>query len=397
MRFQRVALPAVLALLTVQSLDAQQAPRRPRLGSDADTNDPVAYFNWGRERLERFPDQAYAAFYWTHRLEPGSPQALYGMWVAQLLRDPRRLVRYIDRDRRTLENDAVMALDSLRLQAEMQDPFFHRGMDELLLLAYAKAAARNEEWFGRSEDAGSSGIVRRTEMFFEETDPYSRGRLYYSQGVMGNALQYYTIALRNRDVDWLWVERGRLLAEVRRLDSARIAIEHALGPAMRDGAAMPHHVFESRAAWQYALGRIHEDRRDTALARIAYEEAIHNNAGYFPANFRLGVLALQQRDTASARFRFGLATTGDRPWWVLTAVAAAMQRIGPQDTVLALLDRATRKEPAAAAGWLLYGQALASANRTPDAIRAYERYLELAPNSDVARAAAAARLAALRN
>lgn len=387
----------LLALLLAQSAIAQNVPRRPRLPAGADTNDAVQYFNFGRERLERYPDQAFGAFYWTYRLEPNSPQALYAMYVARLLDEPgTELVKYLTRDRRTLGQRSIRHLDSMLLNAEMQDPFLHRGMDELVLLAYARAVPRNEEWFGRSEAGGRGGIVRRTEQWFEENDPYLRGRLYYSYNELGNALQYYNIALRNLEVDWLQVERARVFAERRILDSAVGAFTSALHSPSRT-SNMPLHAFEGRYIWLHHLGRAHEDRRDTAQARIAYEEALHLNPTYYPANFRLALLALQQRDTASAIFRVGLATEGDKPYWLLTAAAAVMSRMNKRDTALALLRRAVEQEPYASAGWLLYGQTLATfPNRRQDAIAAYERYLALAPRNDLSRQQAQARLDQLR-
>lgn len=389
-------LPLLPALLLAAAAQAQE-PRRPRLPADADTNDAVAYFRFGEERVERLPEQALAAFYWTYRLEPSSPQALYAQYVARLLRDKQRLVRHVERDPRALSQPQLLAIDSLLLRANMQDPFFHRGMEELLLLAYAQNAPRNEEWFGRSEDYGSAGIVRRMEQHFEQSDPYSRGRLYYSHNELRNALQYYAIALRNQDVAWLHAERGRAWAELRQLDSAKASFERAILLSRQPGQVMAQHPHESRVMWNYALGRIQENRSDLAAARAAYEESLRENPGFSPAALRLGLLAVGTRDSSTALFRLAQATLPPAtPFWILTAAASGMSRIGQQDSVIALLRRATEAEPFASGGWLLYAQTLASAGRNADAIPAYERYIALAPRNDIARAAAITRLQQLR-
>src|SRR5438067_13646829 len=77
----------LLLALAPALLQAQRAPRRPRLGADGDTNDAAAYFQLGLDKAERDPAQAEAAFYWASHLDPLSPQALYALSVARLLKE----------------------------------------------------------------------------------------------------------------------------------------------------------------------------------------------------------------------------------------------------------------------------------------------------------------------
>lgn len=390
----------VLALLPALAAAAasQSPPRRPRLAAEADTNDARAYFQLGIERVERNPSQGADAFYWASRLDPSSPQTLYALAIARLLRDPGLLVRYRERDRRTLASPAARALDSLRFRAEMQDPFFHRGMDQIMLYAYARNAVRREEWFGRSEDFGRSGLVQFIERFFEETDPYGRGQLYYSDHQLSQALQYWALALRSqRGQAWLIADRARAWAELGRLDSARVALDTAIHIAGRPGADLTGHVFESRAAWLYALGRIHEDRRDTAAASAAYHAAVEQDAAYYPAWFRLGALAILARDPPTAIQYLSRATSRpDVQFFALAAVATLYSQLGRGDSTVALLQRATQAEPWASAGWLMYAQALDAIRDSAQALPAYERYLALAPRHDAGAAAATRRVQQLR-
>jgi tetratricopeptide (TPR) repeat protein len=403
-------VPLLLIAASAVSLEAQQAPRRPRLSGDADTNDAAAYFQLGLDKARTDPNGADAAFYWASRLDPMSPQSLYARGIVQILRDPARLVRYQQRDARTLAQPQVRTIDSLRYRAEMADPFFHRGMDELLLFAWGKAASHgSEEWFGTSSSAGAgavsdsrgasnaSGIANALERFLEENDPYGRGQLYYSQGDLRNAVLYLGIAQRNRAADWVWADRARAFMELRQVDSALAnlgqAIESRTGASDDDA----HHVYESTAAWTFALGRVLEDRRDSAAARRAYQRALAADPGYYPATLRLGILALGARDTAAAVGALQDVVRRPDAQFFATAVAATvLSRIGRRDEALAALRRGTEIEPWASSGWLMLGRGLEGASDTTGAVNAYQRYLALAPRGDAARPNATASLGRLR-
>ncbi len=395
----------LLAATLAAPLEAQRAPRRPRLAAEADTNDANAYFQLGLTRLERDPGTAEAAFYWAARLDPMSPQALYAEAVAALLRDPGRLVRHLQRDTRTLAAPAVLAIDSLRFRAEMQDPFLHRGMDEMLLFAFVKAAPRRDEFLGTAGSApvssnGSAstdaGQRDETERYLERNDPYARGQLYYSQGQLRDALQYWAIAMRTHVVDWVWADRARAWVELRQLDSAAAAMREAIRARRGSGDDTPRHVYESSAAWQFALGRILEDRHDTAAAREAYAAAAAADPAYYPATLRLAVLSLQSRDTASASAALDqVVQRPDVQFFACAVAATILDRIGRRDAAVAALRRATDIEPAASAGWLMLARAL-DAGHDAAAAEAYQRYLALAPRNDIGRGTATAALARLR-
>lgn len=391
----------VLALFLLATLaggaEAQRVPRRPRLAADADTNDAIVYFQLGLARVERNADEAAAAFYWAGRLDPASPQALYAQSVALLLADPQRLVRWVHRDERTLRSPAILAIDSLRFRAEMQDPFLHRGMEEALLVSYSKNAVRQDAFVTRSTSAGTSGLAAATEQYFEQEDPALRGLLYYSRNLLRDAQQYWTIALRARDVDNVWADRARAFYEVRQADSALAGYQNALRFSRR-AEADPHHVYESRAVWQYAIGRILEDRRNLEGAREAYERAFAEDEGYYPAMLRLGLVALQTGDTVGAIGALARATTGPNvQFFALTSAATVLSHLQRTDRSVPILRRATDVEPYAATGWLLLGRELVNARDTTGAIAAFEKYLAIAPRNDLSRASTTQALAALRH
>jgi len=385
----------VLAFLAAQA-GAQRAPRRPRLAADADTNDAVAYFQFGLAKVERDPGAAAAAFYWSARLDPESPQTGYAQSVATLLGDPQRLVRWVRRDGRTLTSPPVLAIDSLRLRAEMEDPFLHRGMEELLLMTYAANAGERDLFVNQSSHTGTAGLAAATEQFFEREDPALRALLYYSHGQLANAQLYWSIALRSRDVAFLWAERGRAYYEARQRDSALSAYRNAMRLSRRNQADALH-LYESRTVWQYAIGRILEDRRDFVAARDAYELAFAEDEHYYPAMLRLGVMALQSGDTAGAVGTLARATAApDVQFFALTTAATVLSQIHRTDRSVPLLRRATEVEPLASAGWLLLGRELVNARDSSGAIAAYERYLALAPRNDAGRVSAGQVLAGLK-
>jgi tetratricopeptide (TPR) repeat protein len=376
-------LSLAASLLAIAASHAQQPPRRPNLGRDADTNDARAYFELGRERLERNPEQAAAAFYWAARLDPGSPQTPYAEGIARLLRRTELLVGGRNRDARVLADRNLLAIDSLRFRAELQDPFFHRGLDEAMLSSFIQASAPREQWLLNPQAVGRAGQLAEMERYLESADPYSRGQFYYSRGQLRLALDYWAIALRTRNVDWVYAERARAWHELRQLDSARANMEAALRNARGADAEPRPRVYESRAAWEYALGRILEDLRQHGPAREAYTRALAEDGAYYVAHFRLGVLALAAGDSAGAGRHFEQAVArGDTQYFVLAAVATIYSQLGRHEAAAALLRRATEREPWAAPGHLMLARVLGNTGDTTAARAAYERFTRLAPRND---------------
>jgi tetratricopeptide (TPR) repeat protein len=415
-RAMKRCLVAMLLVLGAAPLVAQRVPRRPRLPAGADTNDAIAYFQFGLSRVELDPSQGEAAFYWAARLDPMSPQAQYALGIARLLKDKGRLIRYEQNDLPVLALPAVRAIDSLRFRAEMIDPFFHRGMDELLLFAWAKEAAHSTDAFlGTSSSAGSGalegnrtvgatstgsnnsgGIAIATEQFLRENDPYALGQLHYSRGELREALQLWSAAQHTLAQDMVWQERARAFAELRQLDSASAMMTAALRHRRGANDDPTLHVYQTIAAWEFARGRVLEDLRDTAGAREAYERSLGSDDNYYPALLALGRLALQQRDTANAAGAIRRAI--DRPdvqFFACTVAATVLDRLGRHDAAVAALRKATQMEPFAPAGWLLLARSLESPRDSAGATAAYQQYLTLAARNDPSRMLATQALARL--
>jgi tetratricopeptide (TPR) repeat protein len=174
--------------------------------------------------------------------------------------------------------------------------------------------------------------------------------------------------------------------EMRQLDSAAAMMTLALARRRGANTDADHHVFASIAAWEYARGRILEDQRDTAKAREAYERSLGEDDNYYPSLLRMGLLALQQHDTANAAGAIRRAI--DRPdvqFFACTIAATVLDRIGRHDAAVEALRKATRVEPLASAGWLLLARSLDTPRDTTGAAAAYQRYLAIAAQADPSR------------
>ncbi len=395
-RFRTLRLLVLLLGVLALPLEAQRAPRRPRLSGDADTNDAVSYFQLGTERLERNPGAAADAFWWATRLDPLSAQVWYGQYQAQLARDASRYVHYVLREARALQVPEVLAIDSLRLRALALDPFLRRGLEEPLLKVYARESIPRDQFMGRGDAIADPEQVHQMERYFIETDPYLAGVFSYSHGELRDAVRYWGNAL-SHEHDWMWAERAVAFVELRQMDSARANLTHAIDRARRGSGDELHHVWETSAAYQCALGRVLEEMRNWAGARDAYQNATAANAAYYPAWLSLGVLGLRTGDTASALAALARELEiQPNDYLAHMTLGAALSNRGQRDSALAHLRRATEIEPWASGGWLLLGRALDAAGDSTQAVASFQKYIALAPRNDPPRLLAGRRIEQLQ-
>ena len=400
MRRQNAAMRAsVLLLLTATVVQAQRPPARPRLAPDADTNDAVAYFQAGLARLAENPDDAAAAFYWSGRLDPSSPQILYARHTALLMTYGNRLMAYMRREPRALRHPDIRRIDSLYYRALMLEPFLVPGLEEQLLLAWMRREIAADQWSYRMWSMPESDLLGNMDTVLSEISPHSRGVLAYSRGQPEHALLYYREALRRRRANHAGIHANRAQAyfALRQLDSARAAMTRAIDTLRAQDTSEIRFVYESKAGWECALGRITEERGDLAAAREAYERALIEDLAYFPAHQRLGQMALREGDTARAVTEFERAVRANENEYLSRAYLGAMLgRLGRARDAVPHLSRATELEPWAAATWLLLGREHDRAADTTAALAAYDRYLALSRRADPPRTAVRARAGELR-
>ena len=391
----------ILLLLTAAALAAPlhaqragEAPRRPALAAEADTNDARAYYRLGRELLLAGRDaDAARAFYWAAQIEPGWADPLYARYVALLMSQPRRLAQYLAGEPRTLADPEVMRIDSLYLRALRMDPFVQRPFEREL--AAVSLRAMLAEYGGMSRHAADDAAAQ----MLRHMPPLLRGRVLAGEGQLVEALRAYDEALRDRrgrhaeSRRHVRHERARMFALVGNdsaaLDELRQAIEAAV-EGERDEVIRP---YDSKAILEHSRGLLHERLGDPAAARQAYAAAAMEDLGYHPAHVRLGLLAIAEGDTAAALSEMDLAAraAGAEPS-VLYTYGALLGQLARLDEAAAQLARAAELAPFYADPWFALGVVRDGQGDLAAARQAYREFLARASRGHRRRAAAEKRL-----
>ncbi len=396
----RTTVMLVLGCLTIVPPCLAQRPRempaRPRLPDGADTNSAVEYFRLGEQRLRYDPEQAEAAFFWAGRLNPEAAEYPYARRVALMLADPQRLLRYVDGDAPILRSMEIRAIDSLLARAYMMDPFFHPRLDDALILEWIRRA------FGRNLGSASGAIDHTT---FEQivldiaaARPADAAWIAYSRRQFPDALRHWNdVARRNRRNAYIRAQRSRAFYQMGRFDSARVEMQSALEIARRRDADSVRYFYESKAQWQYSLGRIYEQLGDTETARAAYEQSLVEELAYYPAHIRLGLLHIARADTAAALREFARAVSVKEDEYLPRLTAAYfLANSGHLDSADAHLRRAIEIEPHAAQPRLMLGAVADQRGDRAVALEAFEAFLARAPRDDPGLSAVRSRVGALR-
>lgn len=396
----RRTLLVLSALLAAAPLCAQRSdvPRRPRLPVDADSNTAMAYFRLGQELLDRQPRQAADAFWWAAQIEPGWADPLYGQYAALLMSDPRRLVLYSERDRRTLRRPEVVRLDSLYYRALRMDPFLQRRFDREIIRLYVMTLLSDP-----SDDAVGRSLANfYTEGVMRDLPPLLRGRVMAGEGRLMQALQAYDEALRasrGRDAEPLRLirhERGRLFAMAGNDSMALVEFGHAVEASQEaeEGEALVW-FYDNKAVLEHSRGVVHERAGNVAAARDAYARALVEDLSYYPAHVRLGTLALAAGDTATAVTELALAAEAGRDHaptrYVYATLLAHLRRLPEAE---AELVAATELSPYYADPWFLLGL-VRDWRGEGDSLGAYRAFLARARRNDPRRAQVEALVTAL--
>jgi tetratricopeptide (TPR) repeat protein len=381
----RAILAFTLTLTPLLAASAQRVrdvPARPALATNADTNDHLAYWEFGRRRIRQSPSDAAAAFYWAARLNPEAPEYHYARRAALMLTDPRRLVRYFSLDLPTLIDPEVLAMDSLLQRARMIDPFYHERLEEELWIEvikadYADAIRRAGGWF---EDAELEQFVRT----LANRNPRIAARISYSRGLLPQAAAYLQQAARaNRRNALIRAERAKYFYLMGSFDSARAEMQEALVIARRRDADSTRFFYESKAAWEYGLGRIHEQLGNVAAAREAYERTLTEDLSYYPAHVRLGLVHIERGDTAAALQEFGRAVAVKGNEYIPHAtIAYFLANTGRLDSAAVHLRRAIEIEPFASQTWLMLASVLQVRGDAAGALEHYRGFIARAPRND---------------
>lgn len=393
----RVAASVLLAALLFTTPAAAQRlgpeVKRPKLPAGADSNDASAYLALGTRTLDESPETASQAFYWAARLDPSSPDALYGRRVALLMRRTVLLKQFMAGGRRARQNKELLALDSLRVRANRLDPFLFLRFDRFLITAYFRTAAGID-----FRGMGQGEIDQAIAVYLESAGPETRAWLFYSQGRFGEALADYDFAIKRHDTPDLHVDKARAYAiqslNKPALEEMRIGLERLrqLDEADDEGV-----VYYSSKAWlEHGVGILQRRLGQPDSAKAAFGRALTEDLSYFMAHVELGRMALEAKDSLTAVSELGLAAevASDEPY-VQYLYGVALASTGSHAEAIPVLRKALTLEPMYAPPHFVLAQAYEKTGDTANAKTHYSAFLGRAARRDTNRNIASQRLAAL--
>jgi len=382
LRVRRSAVVACLAVVLPLAALAQKSPKRPVLPAGADTNDVMAYYQYGSDVLRDKPDRAAAAFYWAHRLSPDFPDALYGAWVASLLSHRNQLPDYLNGNRGVVNSKTFRTIDSLLYGALALNPFLYHRFDGLLFDAYATLFAVE---LGSSNPAAlDPGTVRFAFQRAVMSDPSMRGWLASAEGRWDAAIDAYTSALKQEKHDAsLLASRGRVAFLKGDLDAALADMTAALAERRTTDDKDVVYFYDSKAEFEHSIGMIQERRHDRAAAREAYAQALQEDLSYHQAHVRLAALALADRDTATAISEYDLAAQiqGGDPA-VRYQLGTLLAATGRCAEAVEQFKAAIAAEPWFAPPYRALGRALEQLQQPAEALVQYQAFLAHARHND---------------
>lgn len=355
-----VALLAVAALPLHAQRGKERIPKRPVLAAGADTNDASAYYQHGMDRLVRSPGEADDAFYWATRISPTWAEPLYARRAAQHLRDRPQLVRYLT-STSAARSKRAQAIDSLAAEAMLRSPFVRPTFDRLLLDQAIAQASEGQAWLStqRSGDAAYDA------------------QMAFATGRLEEATRLYGEALRRRPRDyWLRAPRARAFYLLQQLDSSAAEFGRLLDEMRRRDEKKLVFFYDSKAMLEFSLGRVHlaADRPDSA--RAAYGRALAEDLAFHVAHVELADLALAQGDTTTALSELALAVelrgtdAGARLLYGQT-----LARAKRTDEAMTQLRAAIAEEPYFALPYFHLARALEGEGRAAEAAAQYREYL----------------------
>jgi len=395
MRLSFVAA-AALAIISSSVLGAQRGkePRRPTLAAGADTNDAHAYYDFALDELSRDPEKAADALYWATRLEPTWADAFYARRVALLLTDPRRLMRYWTGDRRTIQSSDIKRIDSLFYHALTLNPFVSQRLDRNLYDKIADEIAAKYE----NDGAGNAGEIRYLiDREISSFPPGVRAWFAYGDGRNTDALRLYAEAIQaDKHNGLLRVERARVFYNINQPDSALAELTAGIEELRKRDTKDLIYVYQSKAVTEQSIGVVQERLGHADAAREAFGRALQEDLSYYPAHVQLALMAVEANDTTTALTEMDLATQlrpDDEAARYLYGFTLTMS--GRMDEGMTQLRKAIELNPVYAAPHLVLARILQASSYDDDAAAEYKAFLALSAQTDMRRADARRRLAAL--
>ena len=382
-------LPARHAV--AQQKRAPDEPRRPHFTIVRDTNSAGAYYYHGLSVLERDPRQAADAFYWASRIDPDWADPYFARRVALHMTNTRGLADYLyggSGDRTSPERRRA---DSLAHRAFLIDPFLYRRLERTLVdrvLDNARYEVSQAYIQRTGEDPGIMP-VRLNARQLAMDNPRMAAWVAYTDGNFPDALKYFASAIKRYPKAYdLHAERADVFFLVTQYDSALVELQTMLAQmrTMDEKKLLP--FYDSKAFFEYEVGRVHMVRGDLPAARAAYERALTEDLSFFMAHAALGDVALAQHDTTAALGEFAQAVelAGDEPglrYRYGVALFAAARYDGAAEQFRKAIDL----DPYFAKPYFPLAYIQEGTGKDAEAIVNYEGFVSHAPAADSVRVA----------
>ena len=385
-----LALFAVL-IPTAGAQKKPKEPKRPNVG--ADKNDPEAYYRWGVQNLDKYPDDAADAFYWAIRLNPGTPDYYYARWAALHLMDTDRLVAYYQQDSKTLRSAEVRQIDSLRLHAMQLNPYLYRRFERQMVdKMIERMVLQHNQGVDQAELADAiRDLHAKADAGQKAIDAYSNGNFPY-------ALQEWAADMPSwKNKSYPHSERARIFYLLGAYDSAQAEFTSAMKELQANEKNTLVFIYDSKELYQQSLGMIAEKLGNVDAAREAYGKALEEDLSYAPAHMALSALDLAKHDTAAALSEMETATqVAPNDGYIAFVYGRTLLFAAKDQPALEQMKRAVALEPYFAEPHVFLAAIYDNASYSNEAIAEYAKFLELASPRDGRYAKVKARLDKMR-
>ena len=351
------AATALLAApLAAQTRGTDGVPKRPRLAATADTNDAIAYFEYGNLRETPWK-KSQEAYYWAYRLDPRQPVFLLAQWQAQWgKQDPGWQYAYREGAQFALESKQAKQLDSLFALVVSRDPFTHF----------------------------SGGTCYVPSWISDVDDPLAQGSIYYDGMCYKQAAEQWEKVLAKRPgLAGLRIDRAKALHFSGANGLALQELQTALDTLRARDSKKLRHFYESKEWLEYMIGLIQIEEENYSAARDAFGRALAENLSFYQAHARLGDVAMLQNDptTAIAEYDQAVQLHGDDP--VLRdnyGVALLRANEARWADAEAQFRKAVELAPEYANPYFNLAVALSNEGRKEDAITQFREFINRAPH-----------------
>jgi Tfp pilus assembly protein PilF len=243
------------------------------------------------------------------------------------------------------------------------------------------------------DNSSAQDVDYAIDTYLQRSGEGMRAWIAYGRGDFSGALDHYAKALSTaRDKAGIRLDRGRILAMQGKTASAVAEFQAAIEEMRTEDKKDLVVFYNSKALAEYSIAVLEEGAGDAAAAHEAYGRALQEDLAFYPAHIRLGLLALGAHDTTTAMSELALAAqiAPNEPHvrylngYVLIGAHHYAEASGE-------LKAATELEPYYALPYFWLGRVSEQLEKGPEALAAYEKFLERASRSDAQREVATER------